>query len=1045
MSAEIRIFMGAPFGNNVAGSISQVNGIRQRPPMLQSTAFLNQNLVVFEQFDAGKFRNSSRSSIIRSDEATMTPFALWTYRLPFIIFLASAVLLLVGWILKWNADPPLPEGQPDPAPATKQSKKQDWRAAVRAFARQHAWTLILSAVLLAVFIFLLATAPPRLTGQIPANPGQSGRPYYSLRWLRATLSTNYALFWTWSTLLCSLVSLAILVWAAVKRSRFAAQVGLLAISLTLAALGQWMLGPANNLLYAKIAYGTALLGFVSWAFLARKRVKADLEPSKPPARWLEVTFLVGLFALTAYARLYAFPAVPYGIEGDEAKWTAEAVNVMLDGRPDQSGEYHRDSLPVSYYLEAAFFHIFGAGIFAARLEVIVTSIFATLVFYFLLRQIAPWPLAMLGSFLLSASVFDISASRLANVESHVKLWPILTLALLALALRKQRWQVYALAGVSLALGLLTYDTVWPLALVVLILGIIEIVRHHDGIKAKAVRFAALIFPSVLAAPLVVPYFVSRITYYSLGSKGWDADFGGTLLRNLGSVVSTWFIQGRSDFLYNRTGPLLNAALLPWLALGFAAIWFSLRRRFSHWTLTWALLFLLPVPVLANSQMARVVYPALPAVYALVALGMFLFWNETARLLGNLKVVAAAICLGLLLWLPMLNLYIYFNEVTDAVDRQARREISDIAAAAGGTGHLLLLPVVAGADEPLANEYQVIEMALHGKMPVRDIPAAHLTVPYDEFLPTLLNGYDNVPYLEIVLDKTTDREREQRDAVYAALLKCFPNGVLTPGTRFDRFTLNLAARANPACLPVTLDLAPAASETGADITWSVSRGAATEIRLECHRRLDSLVWVEAEQFAQANGWRSETAYVTGWFGDGFLMDTYGSQSVTYTASFPDGSEGYVWVRYYKRSADNSPAMLTLNSQSFVFAISSPDFLGAWNWERVGPYRLSGPGASQWTMTRPYAEDSSKFMALFVDTLVFTTDPLYHPLTGPSYEPLPEQSFSVTGLAHGIVSIPLPAGHYQCRALAVSSQPLVDALGNSPVASQPVEFDVPPETP
>jgi hypothetical protein len=337
------------------------------------------------------------------------------------------------------------------------------------------------------------------------------------------------------------------------------------------------------------------------------------------------------------------------------------------------------------------------------------------------------------------------------------------------------------------------------------------------------------------------------------------------------------------------------------------------------------------------------------------------------------------------------------------------------------------------------------MSLHGKMPIADIPAGHVTVPYNKFLPTLLNGYDNVPYLEIVLDKTTNREREQRDAVYAALLKCFPNGVLTPGVRFDRFTLDLAARANPACLPITLDLAPAASEAGADIAWSVSRGAATEVRLECHRRLDSLVWLEAEQFTQANGWKFETAYATGWSGDSFLMDTYGSQSVTYSASFPDDTEGYVWVRYFKRTIDNSPAMFALGNQSYPFASGSPDFLGTWTWERVGPYRLSGPGPGQWTMTRPYAEDSSKFMALFVDVLVFTTDPLYHPLTSPSYEPLPEQSFSVTGLAHGVVSIPLPAGHYQCRALAVSSHPLVDALGNSPVASQPVEFDVPGGTP
>jgi hypothetical protein len=81
-----------------------------------------------------------------------------------------------------------------------------------------------------------------------------------------------------------------------------------------------------------------------------------------------------------------------------------------------------------------------------------------------------------------------------------------------------------------------------------------------------------------------------------------------------------------------------------------------------------------------------------------------------------------------------------------------------------------------------------------------------------------------------------------------------------------------------------------------------------------------------------------------------------------------------------------------------------------------------------------------MALFVDALVFTTDPLYDPQANPGYETLPEQVFSMNSLTRGTISMPLNPGHYRCLALAVSSQPLVDALGNSPVASQPVEFDV-----
>jgi hypothetical protein len=972
----------------------------------------------------------------------MTPFALWMIRIPYIVFLLSLALIFMAWRLKWTANPPvLPVVAETPASKKKKGKatdwKTDWKTTALAFARQHSWTLILVAILVVFFIFLLLTAPPRLTGEIPISPAQAGRPFYSLRWLRTTLATNYALFWTWATLLCIIISLAVHIWAVIKRSRFAAQVGLLFISLTLAALGQWMIG-ANNLLAAKFAYGVAAIGFVVWAILSRKRVRADLEHVVSPPRWIEITFLIGLFALTTYARLYAFPAVPYGIEGDEAKWTAESVNVMMDGRTDTSGEYHRDALPVSYYLEAAYFRLFGANIFSARLEVITISIIATLVFYWLIRQIAPFPLAMLGSYLLSISIFDISASRLANVESHVKLWPILALALLAYAHRNQRWQSYLLSGAAVALGLLTYDTVWPLLLIVIILGLTEIIRHKDGVKQKAIRFAALIGPSILSIPLVVPYFVSRISYYNVSGKGWNADFAKTLLNNLGGVISTWFVQLRTDFLYNRVGPLLNSSLLPWLVFGFVLICLTLRQRFSHWTFAWVLFFILPVPILANSQMGRVVYPALPAVYGLVALGMFIFWNETARLLGNLKVIAGVICLTFLFWLPFLNLYIYFNEVTDATDRQMRREISDIAAVAGGTNHMLLLPVVTGADEPLANEYQVIEMSLHGKMPTAQIPTTHQTVPYDQFLPTLLTSYTKVPYLEIILDKTTPREREQRDVVYATLMRCFPNGKLTTGVFFDRYTLDMAARESPACIPVNLDLAPVAAENGTALGWALSRGGATQIRLECSRRDDSLIWIEAENTTQAVGWKPETAYVTDWSGSGFLMDSYGSQLAWFTAHIPDAGEGYVWVRYYKRAADNSPAFFSLGNQTFPFADSAPEHLNQWVWERLGPYTLND--SLDWTLTRPYSEASTKFMALFVDAVVFTSNPGYDPRTSQSYTTVPPQFFSASGQTQGTIHPVLEPGHYACEAKAVSPQPLVDALGRTPVTSSKIEFDV-----
>ncbi|NOH03465.1 MAG: phospholipid carrier-dependent glycosyltransferase [Chloroflexi bacterium] len=120
-------------------------------------------------------------------------------------------------------------------------------------------------------------------------------------------------------------------------------------------------------------------------------------------------------------------------------------------------------------MQTLFHRLMGPSLFAARFEVALFSVIGTLVFYLLLRQITSMPLALAAAWFLSASIFDISASRLANVESHVKLWPLLTLALLVWAMRAKRWQAYAITGFALTIGLLTYDTVWPLGLVVLIL------------------------------------------------------------------------------------------------------------------------------------------------------------------------------------------------------------------------------------------------------------------------------------------------------------------------------------------------------------------------------------------------------------------------------------------------------------------------------------------------------------------------------------------------------------------------------------------------
>ncbi|MER3459032.1 MAG: hypothetical protein C4309_10785, partial [Chloroflexota bacterium] len=89
------------------------------------------------------------------------------------------------------------------------------------------------------------------------------------------------------------------------------------------------------------------------------------------------------------------------IEGDEAKWTVEAATLAVDGQKVLDAEYHSFWLPVSFAMQAPFHHLLGPGIRAARIAVACFSLVATAVFYWLVRQAANIPVALIATFLLA--------------------------------------------------------------------------------------------------------------------------------------------------------------------------------------------------------------------------------------------------------------------------------------------------------------------------------------------------------------------------------------------------------------------------------------------------------------------------------------------------------------------------------------------------------------------------------------------------------------------------------------------------------------------
>ena len=961
---------------------------------------------------------------------------------------------------------PLPELQPAPrrfqaALAGPTDRLQSSWARLRSvrvlnFLWENRWVVLVALVLVAIAWYIMVFAPTQPKRIIPPSPNSPGRPFFELHFLRDTLSRNYNKVGPLIGLAGGGITLAVLAWYLISRKRQAGEFALLGAALTLAGLGQWELNFSEpKYLSGVILYGTAAVGFIAWAWLARSRLTDILQPSGR-WRWEWVLVLV-ILGVTAYARLYAFPQLPYGVEGDEKNWTSEVVHIMIDGRSDFSGEYHYSGMPVSFYMQMPFHRLFGAGVNSARLAVIFYSILGSLAFFWLLRQIAPLPIAGIGSFLLGVSIADISASRLANVESHTKFFPLLTLTLLAFAIGKRRWEAYLVCGVALALGVLTFDTAAPIFIVALMLAIIELIRQKVPLKNAVTDLVALAAPTILAVPALVSYFEGRLTDYGIAQR-WKAGFLPTLSDQFGQVLRSWFVHTESDFIYSRSsGPMINAALLPWLVFGIILALLMIRLRLSYWTLIWAGLVLLPIPTITERPVARVYYPGLPAVYIFIALAMFVFAVEVDRLLGkNLRLIGLTLAFAGLAWIGAFNLFIYFNEVNDPMPRQVIRELGEFIKAGSGPGVHWYIPYQPGANSQIFAEDRTIELFMHGKIPTSEITTAFEMVPFETYLPGLFPASQQWQTVEVVLDHFTDQQKEQGQMVAEAMKRCFPDAQVTPGQYMDRYSLTAAALANPACRPVTVHLAvkntaaqdTVASPDGSTLTWSLSSGTASTVRQVCEESRSDVVWVEAEELINRGGWQADSNIVMGWQGSGFMFDFSDSRELDYIGPLPPSDQVYAWVRYFKRQLDLSPGYLQIDDQAKPFAaLTIKDQLEKWTWERIGPFDLS-KGASPVVVSRPFKEDLSHFWAIFIDTIVFTGDAQFSPEKDTPWHLLQDQTAQLDGLASAgeIAFSASTPGRYRCKvSLASAETPLVDAFGKSPVWSNAVEFKLPQEAP
>jgi 4-amino-4-deoxy-L-arabinose transferase-like glycosyltransferase len=822
-------------------------------------------------------------------------------------------------------------------------------------------------------------------------------------------------------------------------------VALLAV-LALGVEGQLLL-LNRKLSTASILYGAALLGFIAWLIIYRPKPRKE-PPATSRIGRTEAGLLILILALTVFARFYALSRVPYGIEGDESKWTLEVVSVMLDGRHTIQSEYHYGTEPTSFYMQAPFHHLLGPGIVSARVAVATYSVLASLAFYWLLRETLGPPEALLATALLAVSLVDVSASRMALVEGHVKLWAVAGLAFLSHGLRVQRPIHSCLGGAALAIGLLTYDTFAPMVAVAVIWAGLTLAVQRASPKAWVSHLTALLLPILVVMPGVAEYLMGRRGYYDVGRLGWQTAPLAVLRDNVGMVIQNAWEQTYGDFLFVRSGPIMNSFLIPLLAIGLVLALARIRKPGYALPALWFALLFFPVPIYTGTPGVRVFYPGFPAIYALVALAMVLIWRETRAALPVAARPALRAAAGLILvGLALTNLYLYFNDLEDPVDRRIRRELSDTVTQAVAPDRRVYVPYFPNSGDAIEFEQELFFLAARRKLP-RDQLEEHIWVgTYSDLLHTLFQEQPYFDSVAFVINHSLPERADEQAPFLGAIQRCLGARLEREGEWFDLYVADGFDAQAAICAAPRVHLsfhAGSPPQPGQPVRfdwWSEDTAGQGEARLACEKLRPDTVAVEAEDMEHDDGWHEDQRFVSGFRGQGYLADrtTLGNAHVTVT--LPSPGTYTLWARVYRRSSDPHPFILSVSDQSRTFTWTSGHPPSRWIWLEMPNIEL-GRGVHTVHMARPIQEPAPGTLALFVDTIILSADRTFDPREDSEWLPFIDlQKDIAPNTSSGTFEHSgFPAGTYRCWVTLLDDGRLLDQSAHAGATSDRLAFDV-----
>lgn len=402
-------------------------------------------------------------------------------------------------------------------------------------------------------------------------------------------------------------------------------------------------------------------------------------------KWQPV-FLLAVFLLAFFVRVYNLEKLPNGVNWDEAAYAYNAYSLLETGKDEWEnawplflksfGEYKPALLS---YLMLPWMILFPDSVLAVRLPSVLLGSLSVLAFYGLVSRLArSAKTAAVATVIVALTPWHIHFSRVA-------IDPILGVSLLLFGMWAwvhPRREVKLLGGVLLGLSMYGYNA--QRLFVPLFLGVVGLVWLVSvGVfsktpwQARVARMAALarlyFWPGVVVS--VIGGSVLALTLFSeVGSRARSASFFDEqpLTASLSQVAQEYKTYLSPKFLFLPEGGVNASPILgfpqrgnlleitfPFVLLGVLVSVFQ-RRRYQWFFLIWLLVAVIPGAVTSDSPHAGRALGMVPPLAVFTAVGVMSL-SSVRRKKMNMRMQGVLLCL----WLTLLgaNFVSFWNEYT----------------------------------------------------------------------------------------------------------------------------------------------------------------------------------------------------------------------------------------------------------------------------------------------------------------------------------------------------------------------------------------------